>query len=285
MNPLLTCTLVIGRAFATQAPADDDWIFHPEQPELFPVWTRIGDVSPALRAVETIELSPDSRWAVSGGKFGYQVMLWRTADGHLLWQRAHESEVECVTFSPDGKRIASGGEDFYVQTKNPETGATDYGGFATLLDVSNLTPLVQYSGHGASVKSVRLSADQRWVATGGFDGTARLFDRETGKSRHVFDEDARVEAIAFTPDNRYLIVGGHRRSIRFYRTSDFGLAHEHRTPRTEYIDVSDDGRLLATAHEDSGLIQLQLFGSDTQQKMGQYQRMADQQLNNRDLGK
>lgn len=46
---------------------------------------------------------------------------------------------------------------------------------------------------------------------------------------------------------------------------------------------SNDGRLMLTAHEDSGLIQLFLMGTDTQQKAGFYQRIANEQLDNREL--
>ncbi len=82
----------------------------------------MADFSPQLRAVEAAEFSPDGQYAVSGSKFGYKVMLWRVADGTLAWEREHESEVECVVFSPDGKRIATGGEDYFVRIWDTETG-------------------------------------------------------------------------------------------------------------------------------------------------------------------
>jgi len=77
----------------------------------------------------------------------------------------------------------------------------------------------------------------------------------------------------------------HQLKISFYRLSDFELAYELPCPRTEYIDFSADGRLMLTAHEDSGLLSLYMLLSDTQGKHDLYQRLSQQQLNNRDLRK
>ena len=288
-------------------------------------------------------------------------MLWRIADGALLWEAAHESEVECVVFSPDGQRIATGGEDYYVriwdvdtgqelaswehdsgldgitwshdgkilatgseagdaflwdahtyemlgkintgstinslhftksdslllvggniQTPDPKTGKTIYTGFAKLINVAEQKVIRNYGDHAASVKSVRISPDESLIATGSFDSTARVFNFETAELQHAFKEPLRVEAVAFTGDGQYLATGGHQLKISFYRLRDGELAYELPAPRTEYLDFSTDGRLLLTSHEDSGLLSLYMMLSNTQQR-GNYQKVANQQLNNRDL--
>lgn len=364
MKKTLLLTLLsffILGGLTTMEAQDEINIYNESAPEIFNIWHRIADFSPRLRAVEAAELSPDGRLAVSGSKFGYKVMLWNTADGSLIWENEHESEVECVVFSPDGKRIATGGEDYMVriwevetgkqlaawehdsgldgitwshdgkilatgseagdawlwdgttykelgkistgstinslrftrddtrlavggniQTKNPKTGNTDYGGFASLIDINTLKVIREYSGFGASVKSVRISPDERFLATGGFDNTARIFDFKTAELLQTFERPLRVEAVDFTPDGQYLAIGGHELQITFIRMKDFEEVSHVACPRTEYLHFSNDGRLLLTAHEDSGLISLYLFLSDTQQK-GIYQKIADKQLNNRDL--
>lgn len=357
---LLTTLLMIHAGYAQE---EKNNIYNSEAPDVFPLWHRLADFSAKLRAVEAAELSPDGRLAVSGSKFGYKVMLWHTADGSLVWENEHESEVECVVFSPDGKRIASGGEDFYVriwdietgkqlaawehdsgldgitwshdgtliatgseagdawlwdgktykmlgkiktgstinslhftkddsqlvvagniQTPNPKTGHTDYKGFVSLIDVKAKKVVRQYKGHEASVKSVRMSPDEKFIASGSFDSTARVFDFQTGKLLQTFKRPLRVEAIAFTPDGQYLAIGGHELQITFIRMRDYQEAFKLYCPRVEYIDFSDDGRLMLTAHEDSGLLSLYMMLSNTQHT-GVYQKIADDQLNNRDLRK
>ncbi len=340
-------------------------IYNLEVPNIQNIWYRIADVTPKLRAVEAAELSPDGLLAVSGSKFGYKVMLWNVLDGTLIWENRHESEVECVVFSPDGSRIATGGEDFFVRIWDVETGAqirawehpngldgitwshdgklivtgaedgtayfwdadsyelawkinlgstinsldftlddrqivvggnyqnpdpddpkkTRYTGYAKLVDLPSRSVVRSYGTHSASVKSVRISPDQKWVATGGFAQEAKLFEFTSGKEVVTFTEPMRIEAIAFTGDSQYLLTGGHQHAVTFYRISDLEKAAEYRTPRCEYIDISMDGRLMLTAHEDSGLIGLHMFLSDLQHKQGLYHRTADAQLNNRDLKK
>ncbi len=356
---VLVCVAVLNlqSAFAQE----NEYIYNSETPEVFNLWHRVADFSERLRAVESAELSPDGRLAVSGSKFGYKVMLWNTADGSLVWENEHESEVECVVFSPDGKRIASGGEDYMVriwdvdtgkqlaswehdsgldgvtwshdgsliatgseagdawlwdgdsyemvgkiktgstinslqftkddtslivggniQKQNPKTNKTDYFGFASLIDVKEKKVIREYRGMEGSVKSVRISPDEKRIATGGFDNTARIFDFATGDLLKTFERPLKVEAIAFTPDGQYLAIGGHELQLTFIRLSDFKEVSQIACPRIEYIDFSEDGRLLLTSHEDSGLVSLYMLLSNTQQS-GMYQKIADKQLNNRDL--
>ena len=354
---LVAFGLLLSSAYAQEVS-----IYDKEFPTVVPVWHRVADFSSKLRAVESAEFSPDGRYAVSGSKFGYKVMLWSVADGSLLWEREHDSEVECVTFSPDGQRIATGGEDFFVriwdaktgqplhqwehdsgldgitwshdgsiiasgseageaflwdaatyqligkikagstinslhftkddtklavagniQYPDSTTGQTHYDGFASLIDVKAKRVIQKYQGHEASIKSIRISPDEKWLATGSFDSTARVYDLENGTLVKTIKEPMRIEAVAFTPDGQFLLTGGHQLRVSFYRTDDFQRAYELPTPRTEYIDISEDGRLLLTAHEDSGLLSLHLLLSDIQSKQGLYQKIADEQLNNRDL--
>ncbi len=358
---LLLAGLFLGIPFLGYA---QDHIFSAEAPEIVPIWHRVADYSPQLRSVEAAELSPDGKLAVSVSKFGYDLMVWRVADGALLWQAKSESEIECVTFSPDGKRFVTGGEDYFIriydlaekkeiraiehdsgldgitwshngnwivagsekgdawfwdaedyslvgkikvgstinsleftsddeqlivggniQTPDPETGRTVYTGFAKRIDVESMLVVMEYGAgvHDASVKSVRMTPDERLIASGSFDQTARIFDFQSGELLHEFKEPLRIEAVAFTPDGQYLVTGGHQKRISFYRLSDNKLVYELPSPRTEYLHFSDDGRLLLTGHEDSGLLSLYLFLSDTQHRPGVYHRISNQQLNNRDL--
>ena len=69
-----------------------------------------------------------------------------------------------VAFSPDGRQLASAGEDGTVRLWDPATGAAQ----ATL------------TGHDSRVDAVAFSPDGRQLASAGQDGTVRLWDPATG---------------------------------------------------------------------------------------------------------
>jgi WD40 repeat protein len=223
-----------------------------------------------------------ARWKIiaSGSEAG-DAYFWDASDYSLMGKINAGSTINSLQFTQYDTRLAVAGN---IQTPDPKTGKTHYDGFAKLIDVKKREVIREYKGSTASVKSVRISSDEKWLATGSFDSTARVFDFESGKLLKTFKEPLRVEAIAFTADAQYLVTGGHQLKIIFYRLSDYSLAYELPCPRTEYIDFSDDGSLLLTAHEDSGMLSLYMMVSDYQQRPD-YHKVADEQLNNRDLKK
>lgn len=335
--------------------------YSPSQPQLHTLWNRVADFSPRLRSVEAAEFSPDGRKALSGSKFGYNVMAWSVVDGSLLWEAKHDSEVECVTWSPDGATAVSGGEDYFVRTWDGSTGepgwAVDLGvgldgiahsndgslvvagaengeaifldaatgqergrvdvgstinslhftrddaklivagniqtpgdgpggkiytGFTTVLDVPTMTVAQEFGEVAGSVKSVRWSPDETMFATAGFDRTARLYDAASGDLVREFTDSLNLEAVEFTPDGQYLVTGGHGTYLKWWRLADGSLALTQPSARVEYIDFTDDNRLMLIGSEDSGLLSCYLLESDVQAR-GTYQNVADEQLSNRDL--
>src|SRR5947207_15480611 len=77
----------------------------------------------------------------------------------------HGGWVIMVAFSPDGKLLASSGNDNLVRLWEPQTGR----------EVRRLT------GHTGWVNTVTFAPDGKTLASGSADGTVRLWETATGK--------------------------------------------------------------------------------------------------------
>ncbi|MDA1049287.1 MAG: protein kinase [Planctomycetota bacterium] len=95
-----------------------------------------------------------------------------------------------VAFSPDGKHVATAGEDGTAVIWNSETGELQ----RTL------------SGHVGTVWSVAYSHDGTLIATAGHDKTVRLWNSSTGESLKVMNgHRATVTAVAFNPNSTQVV--------------------------------------------------------------------------------
>ena len=73
--------------------------------------------------------------------------------------QAHKPHARRAAFSPDGKRIVSGGDDDAVRLWDAESGKE----------------LRKYPGHGTQVMSVAFFPDGRRIAATSWDGAARIW--------------------------------------------------------------------------------------------------------------
>jgi dipeptidyl aminopeptidase/acylaminoacyl peptidase len=107
-----------------------------------------------------------------------------------------------VTFSPDGRRIASGGGDRTVRVWDAATGQEAL----TLLGHAGGVAL---RGLTSGVSSVAFSRDGRRIASAGVDGTVRVWDAATGQEALTLrGHPGGVTSVAFSPDGRRIASGG-----------------------------------------------------------------------------
>ncbi|MDE0042049.1 MAG: hypothetical protein OXT74_08435, partial [Candidatus Poribacteria bacterium] len=111
-----------------------------------------------------IVFSPDgSRVATASGS---QVNMWCTETWDAI-NTLDTVEIESLTLSPDGTRLATGGtgENPMIQICSVDTGRR----------------IAELSGHTSGVESVAFSPDGSLLASGGFDNAIYLWDVEVGE--------------------------------------------------------------------------------------------------------
>jgi Tol biopolymer transport system component len=215
-----------------------------------------------LVAVYTLAFTPDGKTLAYGGN-DTSVRLHDLAHH---WERrlpGHPAGVSCLALSADGKRLVS---------CSLET--------VKLWDVEAGRAVLAFKGHTKAVGMVAISPDGRRVlsCSGGYkvdkqgrivykenlvpvleDCDARLWDAETGKELHKFDNgQVPVLSVAFSPDGRRLAYGAQDPVARLY---DLDGNRPGKVTQFKgsggpvyWIAFAPDGKMLATVGLDGKVI-------------------------------
>jgi WD40 repeat protein len=108
-------------------------------------------------------------------------------------------------------------------------------------------------GHGEAVRAVAWSPDGRRLATASRDGTARIWETDSGNQLAILRGHADpIRGVAWSPDGRWLVTGSRDHSVRLWDATDgaqLSVLDGHHDS-VEAVAWSPDGRLLASGSRD-----------------------------------
>jgi WD40 repeat protein/serine/threonine protein kinase len=251
--------------------------------------------------VNCVVFSPDGqRMASSCFSYGWEgeppggdVKVWDAVNHKEILTLQHPLGALRLAFSPDGSRLATGGQDKTVKVWEATTGrelwtspqhtapvaalaySPDGRSVASagadwsklvhaevkLWDARTGEERLTLRGHIGFILSVAFSDDGQRLASGGMDRTVKLWDVGTGQETlSLRDHKATIQAVAFSPDGRQLASGGSDQTVRVWdatplevRAVEEPLTLRVHPPGVLGVAFHPDGQRLGTVADDGGV--------------------------------
>lgn len=149
---------------------------------------------------------------------------------------AHSDIVGAVTFSPDGRLLASGSKD----------------GTVKLWDVAQGKLSRSFNGDSSPVWAVAFSPDSTQLVTGNFFWRLMVWNLNTGELLRTFEHDGAVWSVAISRNGKTLASGSEDKKIKIWNL-ETGKRLYTLPDHTDYVyslAISPDGKTLVSGSKD-----------------------------------
>jgi WD40 repeat protein/serine/threonine protein kinase len=210
-----------------------------------------------LSSVNTLAVTPDGKYVVleSGEN---TVQVWDLATGKQVrrFRAALLSSVNTLAVTPDGQYVVSGSGKT-VRLWDLATGKevrrfTGHEGWVWSTGTSRMDIIGKlFRSHERWVRSVAVTPDGKYVVSGSWDGTVRVWDLAAAQEVRRFGHWGVVWSVAVTPDGKYVVSGSSDKTVclwdlatgqavRRFTGHEWGVSSVAVTPDGKYV-VSGSG--------------------------------------------
>jgi len=137
--------------------------------------------------IKSLVFSNDDKYIFSGTSKNRKIIMWDIETGNQIKTFSeHESDINTLCVSRDGKMLASGSDDNNIILWNIEDGS-----------------FIKLTGHDDSVEGVCFTSNGKALISASADGSVRVWDCKTGNEIIKFIGFSDNEWVCITPDGYY----------------------------------------------------------------------------------
>ena len=216
-------------------------------------------VTNSISELKTVGFSPTNDLVAAGGcakadRIGAcgtgLLIFWELDSGkyETSTMEVHRGTINVLQFDPSGQRIATGGSDGVIHIwKVPPKNS----------GLWTAEPTVTFTGNTGPIRSLAFSPSGRFLVSTSDSNIITVHNLATGEIPAFPLQKALANALAFTPDSRYIAVGSQDANIYIYDMTRFAQVGEPLRGHTFAVtglDFNQDGTSLVSSSEDGTVI-------------------------------